>query len=68
MLYGCIKFYNKKSKFGFIQQLETNKEFYFYLKAPKEELLPNDVVSFELKESKKGHDAVNVAKVPERGD
>lgn len=66
-LYGRIKLYNTKSKFGFITQLETNTEFYF--KNPKEEqLLTEDVVSFQLKASKKGPSAINVAKVPERGD
>lgn len=61
--FGKIKFYNKKSCFGFINQKETANDFYFYLKNPSEELNTNDSVSFELKETKKGLEAFNVKKL-----
>ena len=61
--FGKIKFYNKKSCFGFINQKETGNDFYFYLKNSLEELNTDDKVSFELKESKKGLEAFNVKKL-----
>ncbi len=61
--FGKIKFYNKKSCFGFINQKETENDFYFYLKNPSTELNTDDVVSFELKETKKGLQAFNVKKL-----
>lgn len=62
-VYGKIKFYNKKNKFGFVNQLNTRNDFYFYLKNPQEELSENNIVSFEIKESKKGFEAINIKKV-----
>lgn len=59
--FGKIKFYNKKSCFGFINQKETENDF--YLKNPSTELNTDDVVSFELKETKKGLQAFNVKKL-----
>lgn len=61
--FGKIKFYNLKSKFGFITQLNTRNDYYFYIKNPQEELNANDPVSFELKETKKGIEAYNVKKI-----
>ncbi|MBA2611210.1 MAG: cold shock domain-containing protein [Bacteroidetes bacterium] len=61
--FGKIKFFNLKNKFGFIRQSNTENDYYFYIKDPVEELNTNDVVSFELKESKKGIEAINVKKV-----
>lgn len=61
--FGKIKFYNKKSCFGFINQKDTENDFYFYLKNPYTELNTDDVVSFELKETKKGLEAFNVKKL-----
>ena len=53
VFFGKIRFYNLKSKFGFIRQSNTETDYYFYLKNPSEELNTNDIVSFELKETKK---------------
>lgn len=60
---GKIKFYNKKSCFGFVNQNETENDFYFYLKNSSVELNTGDVVSFELKETKKGLEAFNMKKL-----
>lgn len=61
--FGKIKFYNLKNCFGFIRQNNTEQDFYFYLKTPTEELNPEDLVSFELKESKRGLEAFNIKKI-----
>jgi cold shock CspA family protein len=61
--FGKIKFYNLKSKFGFINQTNTRNDYYFNLKDPIWELQTNDFVSFELKESKRGLVAFNLKKI-----
>jgi len=61
--FGKIKFYNLKNCFGFIRQNNKQQYFYFYLKTPTEELNPEDLVSFELKESKRGLEAFNIKKI-----
>ena len=55
-------FFNKKNKFGFIKDNETGRDYYFYIKNPIENLDKDDVVSFEIKPSKKGPEAINVKK------
>ena len=61
--FGEIKFYNLKNCFGFIRQNNKEQDYYFYLKTPTEELNPEDLVSFELKESKRGLEAFNIKKI-----
>ena len=61
---GVVKFFNRKSKFGFIRDLETGQEYYVHgkdISAPVDE---GDQVTFELKEEKRGPAACNVVIVP----
>lgn len=60
---GKIIFYNLKSKFGFIKDNETDADYYFYEKNPQEKLAKDDNVMFELKQGKKGLEAINVNKL-----
>jgi len=61
---GIIKFFNQKSKFGFIKCDEDGKEYYVHAKDVEEGVILNadDKVSFELKEAKRGMEAVKVKK------
>lgn len=57
---GTVKFYNEKSKFGFIRVDETGEEIYVGHNSLLEPIKNDDRVEFELKDAKKGAVAVNV--------
>lgn len=57
---GVVKFFNRKSKFGFIRENESGKEFYVHIKDVNGAINEGDNVTFELKEEKRGPAAVNV--------
>jgi CspA family cold shock protein len=65
MYSGTIKFFNQKSKFGFVKCNEDGKEYYVHAKDVEAgvTLETDDKVSFELKEAKRGPEAVNVKKI-----
>jgi len=65
MLKGKLKFFNQKSKFGFICDSTSSEEFYFRISdlnitKSQFENLSNLVFNFELEESKRGPKAVNI--------
>lgn len=60
MLRGTVKFFNESKGFGFIVEDETNKEHFVHISGLIDEVNEGDVVEFELKEGKKGMNAVNV--------
>lgn len=57
---GIVKFFNRKSKFGFIRESETGTEYYVHIKDVNGSINEGDEVSFEIKEEKRGPAAVNV--------
>lgn len=59
---GVIKFFNKKSGYGFISPEDSRKDIFFHISGVpgKEEFESDDEVTFEEKEGKKGLTAVNV--------
>ena len=57
---GVVKFFNRKSKFGFIRDSETGKEHYVHAKDVVGQINEGDTVTFELKEEARGPAAVNV--------
>ena len=58
---GKVKFFNEKRGFGFIIPDNEGKEIFVHISNVEGELLKeNDVVSYEVGESKKGPCAVNV--------
>ena len=57
---GTVKFFNESKGFGFIKEDGTNKEYFVHVSGLIDEINEGDEVEFELKEGKKGLNAVNV--------
>ncbi|MFN3556921.1 MAG: cold-shock protein [Bacteroidales bacterium] len=57
---GTVKFFNETKGFGFIKEEGTNKEYFVHVTGLIDEIRENDNVTFDLKEGKKGLNAVNV--------
>jgi CspA family cold shock protein len=60
MLKGTVKFFNDSKGFGFIIEDETKKEYFVHVTGLIDEIHEGDTVEFELKEGRKGLNAVNV--------
>ena len=57
---GTVKFFNVSKGFGFIIENETKNEYFVHVSGLMSDIRDNDAVEFELKEGKKGMNAVNV--------
>ncbi len=57
---GKVKFYNESKGFGFIVDDGSNKDIFVHASGLIDEIREGDEVQFELKEGKKGMNAVNV--------
>lgn len=57
---GIVKFFDETKGFGFIKELDTNQEYFAHVSGLLDKINQNDEVTFELKEGKKGLNAVNV--------
>ncbi|NPA45228.1 MAG: cold shock domain-containing protein [Chlorobi bacterium] len=57
---GTVKFFNGSKGFGFIIDEETKSEYFVHVSGLIDEINEGDMVEFELKEGKKGLNAVNV--------
>jgi CspA family cold shock protein len=58
---GKVKFFNETKGFGFIIEDETNKEFFVHITEVQGDVLQeDDKVEFEIAESDKGLNAVEV--------
>lgn len=62
MATGTVKFYNEKSKFGFIIVDETKEEIYVAESGLKSPIKDNDKVSFDIIPGRKTNKAINVTK------
>ncbi|ERM83093.1 cold-shock protein [Rhodonellum psychrophilum GCM71 = DSM 17998] len=62
MLTGKVKFYNDAKGFGFIVDDQSQSEVFVHATGLIDKVGQNDNVTFELKEGKKGPNAVNVKK------
>jgi CspA family cold shock protein len=60
MYNGKVKFFNESKGFGFIKDENSGKEYFVHVSGLVDEVKENDEVTFELKEGKKGLNAVNV--------
>ena len=61
---GTVKFFNESKGYGFITDTETNEEYFVHISGLIDEnLQEGDEVEFELKEGRKGLNAVNVKAV-----
>ena len=59
---GRIKYYNAKSKFGFVTDQENGQEYYVHEKYLLDKVEAADEVFFEIKILKRGPVAINVRK------
>ena len=57
---GRVKFFNPAKGFGFITDLDSEKEYFVHASGLIDEIRDEDVVFFELAEGKKGINAVEV--------
>ena len=57
---GTVRFFNDSKGFGFIKEEGTGKEYFVHVSGLIDEIRENDEVTFELKEGKKGLNAVDV--------
>ncbi len=57
---GTVKFFNEVKGFGFIKDNESDNEYFVHATGLIDKIKEGDEVTFELKEGKKGLNAVNV--------
>ena len=57
---GTVKFFNDTKGFGFITEGDTNKEYFVHVSGLIDEIREGDNVEFELKEGRKGLNAIDV--------
>lgn len=57
---GTVKFFNESKGFGFIQEEGSNKDHFVHASGLIDDIREGDNVEFELKEGKKGLNAINV--------
>jgi len=57
---GTVKFFNNQKGFGFIKEDATGTEYFVHVSGLVSQVKDGDQVTFELKEGKKGMNAVNV--------
>jgi len=57
---GTVKFFNTTKGFGFIVEEGSSREHFVHVSGLIDEIREGDEVEFDLKEGKKGLNAVNV--------
>ena len=57
---GTVKFFNDSKGFGFIVDNDSQEEYFVHVSGLIDEIKEDDKVEFELKEGKKGMNAVDV--------
>ncbi len=57
---GTVKFFNDSKGYGFITEEGSNKDHFVHISGLIDEVREGDEVEFDLKEGKKGLNAVNV--------
>ncbi len=57
---GTVKFFNETKGFGFIKDSESNEEYFVHVTGLIDQIRQDDQVTYELKEGKKGLNAINV--------
>ncbi len=57
---GKVKFFNESKGYGFIKDTESDNEYFVHVSGLIDEIREDDEVTFELREGKKGMNAVNV--------
>ncbi|MEN8139502.1 MAG: cold shock domain-containing protein [Bacteroidota bacterium] len=57
---GKVKFFNDSKGFGFITDNEDNQEYFVHISGLVDEVNEGDDVTFDLKEGRKGLNAIDV--------
>jgi cold shock protein len=57
---GTVKFFNATKGFGFIKDSDSDNEYFVHISGLIDKIKTDDKVTFDLKEGKKGMNAVNV--------
>jgi len=57
---GTVKFFNESKGFGFIIEESSSNEYFVHVSGLIDRISEGDNVEFELKEGKKGLNAINV--------
>jgi CspA family cold shock protein len=57
---GTVKFFNTTKGFGFIQEEDSNNEYFVHISGLTDRISEGDKVEFELEQGKKGMNATNV--------
>ncbi len=57
---GTVKFFNESKGFGFIVEGDSSNEHFVHISGLIDEIKEGDDVEFDLKEGRKGMNAVNV--------
>ena len=57
---GKVKFFNDSKGYGFIKEDESEKEYFVHVSGLIDEIKQDDAVTFELKEGKRGLNAIDV--------
>ncbi len=60
---GVVKFFNTQKGYGFIKSDRNGKDVFVHASGLVDEINEKDQVSFEVREGKKGLNAVNVKRV-----
>lgn len=60
MKQGTVKFFNESKGFGFITDSSTGTEYFVHISGLIDDVNQGDSVEFELKEGRKGLNAVSV--------
>ncbi|MCB0379966.1 MAG: cold-shock protein [Flavobacteriales bacterium] len=59
---GTVKFFNTTKGFGFIKDNETGEEYFVHVSGLIDQVQDNDEVTYDVKEGRKGLNAVDVKK------
>ncbi len=57
---GTIKFFNESKGYGFVTESETKEEYFLHATGLIDQVKEDDLVTFELKEGRKGLNAIDV--------
>jgi CspA family cold shock protein len=57
---GTVKFFNETKGFGFIVEDDTQNEVFVHVSGLKDKIKKDDKVTFDVKQGKKGTNAINV--------
>jgi CspA family cold shock protein len=57
---GTVKFFNEAKGFGFVRETSTGQEYFVHATGLIDKVRENDEITFDLKEGRKGLNAVDV--------